>query len=325
MLTLLLAIGHTQASDRTDLMTALYSKDLVRIKEEIAKAKDTRTLNKYITQSSHRCTNPILYAAEHYTPALWPLIEAGADVNVKDTDGQTPLLKTKRPRLMHMLIKAGAKADAQNNATYTPLHHVKTYQAADILMKAGAQPDAKSHNELTPFVIIVMANKIGIAKRMLALQQNLVHTKTHRGLTSLHLARTKEMAQLLLDAGANPHATDPLEKIPLHYIQEHKNRGVIKALAPKSTLESYDKEGRTPLHYAAQNAKEQWRHAQALIDAGAKVSARVKGDCHPGDTPLHIAAHTGSIGVARLLLRYTRPPQPCAAAEPQVPEETKQS
>ncbi len=326
---------HTQASDVTDLMAALYSKDLVRIKEEIAKAKDARTLNKYITQSSHRCTNPMLYAAEHYTPALWPLIQARADVNVQDINGQTPLFKTDEPALMHMLIKAGANVNAQNNYNRTPLHCAKTLQTADMLIKAGAKLDNKDNYGRTPFLSLIESG-IGsttkdIANLMLRKKPDLIQTQDKNGSGPLHYAHIAEMAELLLNAGANPKKTNAQGETPLHWAVTGKKIAVINVLTPHSTLESYDSYGCTPLHRAIfWNDATEWAPAQALITAGAKVSAKVGKNersrwdnlMHTnieGNTPLHIAASTGSFCIARILLRHTRPPKPCA------PEKTEES
>ncbi len=324
---------HTQASDDTDLMAALYSKNLARVEEEIKKAKDAGTLNEYRLGQNFIYTNPIWYALENYPPALWPLIQAGADVNAQDYElKQTPLFKTNKPALMQMLIKAGADVNIQDHHKQTPLHVARSRQAINVLIKAGGLLDAVDERGNIPLVEAVAANRIGIVKLILTQQPDLIHTKNYVKETPLHFANTREMAQLLLDAGADPKETDYQMSTPLHFIyrKKHRNKGVIKALAPKSTLESYDKWGFTPLHYAAENAKEKWRHAQALIDAGAKVSAKVKDDkfpvfCRTGNTPLHIAALTGSIGIAKLLLKYTRPSKPCEPTEPLAPKKTWES
>lgn len=65
-------------------------------------------------------------------------------------------------------------------------------------------------------------------------------------------------------------------------------------------LNARDKEGNTPLHWAA------WKGfpdvAEALIDAGADVGAHSQNE-HWGTTPLHAAAHGNQKAVAEVLIR----------------------
>lgn len=69
--------------------------------------------------------------------------------------------------------------------------------------------------------------------------------------------------------------------------------------ADPSLVHARDKEGSTPLHWAA------WRGqaevARLLLEAGADVSARNQ-NTHWGTTPLHAAAHGNQAAVVQLLL-----------------------
>ncbi len=69
--------------------------------------------------------------------------------------------------------------------------------------------------------------------------------------------------------------------------------------ADSSLAHSRDKDGSTPLHWAA------WRGqvevARLLLEAGADVNARNQ-NTHWGTTPLHAAAHGNQAAVVQLLL-----------------------
>ncbi len=358
---------HTQASDPMyDLANALLNPDLVRIKGEILKAKNAGRLDKGLPPL---CTDTALtYALEHNRPALWPLIQAGADVNAQDYKlKQTPLFKTNKPALMQMLIKAGANVDAQDCHKQTPLHVARSRQAINVLIRAGAQVDvdAVDEYEWPPFMRMIARNEINIVKLMLAIRPALVHKKsTNYKISALHCANTRKMAQLLLDAGADLNPIDAIGETPLHYSRKRKiaqflldrganpnatnhrgstplhviirgyyrTIGIVKTLAPKTNLEMYDEYGFTPLHRTAYNTKKELKYTQILINAGANLRVQVKESSSSfyrnddkndvvinevGNIPLHLAAISGNIEIAQLLLRYTRPPKPCAAMEPQ--------
>ncbi|HXE75191.1 MAG TPA: ankyrin repeat domain-containing protein [Candidatus Xenobia bacterium] len=71
--------------------------------------------------------------------------------------------------------------------------------------------------------------------------------------------------------------------------------------ADPSLVHARDKEGSTPLHWAAWRG--QVEAVRLLLEAGAEVNARNQ-NTHWGTTPLHAAAHGNQAAVAQLLLEY---------------------
>ncbi|XP_065164682.1 E3 ubiquitin-protein ligase MIB2 [Atheta coriaria] len=75
------------------------------------------------------------------------LIQAGADVNVRDNDGDTCLHYAafgNQPEILDILIKAGANLDVANKGGCTALHiaaHKHPARAIQILLAAGADPN----------------------------------------------------------------------------------------------------------------------------------------------------------------------------------------
>ena len=72
----------------------------------------------------------MMVAAIKNTPeVLKVLIEAGADVNAKDTDGLTPLMLAAQhnpnPKALTALLEAGADAKAKNNEGKTALDYAR--------------------------------------------------------------------------------------------------------------------------------------------------------------------------------------------------------
>ncbi|MBA3955032.1 ankyrin repeat domain-containing protein, partial [Candidatus Dependentiae bacterium] len=161
-----------------------------------------------------------------------------------------------------------------------------------------------------------------------------IHNGDH--VTPLHYAikeDCKEVAEFLINQGANVNALDRDKQTPLHYAVKY-NRVTILPLLIKNqsiSLEAKDKCGNTPLNLAAQrdtsldiikqllNSKAHiatidndgvnplfyasaYGHTDTvrlLIDAGANVDAQEpKGNF----SPLHVAAQNGHITIVELLL-----------------------
>jgi ankyrin repeat protein len=71
--------------------------------------------------------------------------------------------------------------------------------------------------------------------------------------------------------------------------------------AEPSLVRARDREGSTPLHWAAWRG--QVEAARALLEAGAEVNAH-NNNTHWGTTPLHAAAHGNQAAVAQVLLAH---------------------
>ena len=66
------------------------------------------------------------------------LIEAGADVNIKDTFQKAPLHYVKPKETIQLLLDAGADLNIQDYCGKTPLHYVKPKETIQLLLDAGA-------------------------------------------------------------------------------------------------------------------------------------------------------------------------------------------
>ena len=74
-------------------------------------------------------------------------------VNGKDAEGKTPLQKTRNEEIMIHLVKNGADVNVQDTDGLTPLHFAAEngqLQVAKLLIESGALVDAKYINGLTP-------------------------------------------------------------------------------------------------------------------------------------------------------------------------------
>ncbi|MFC1601850.1 ankyrin repeat domain-containing protein [Candidatus Sumerlaeota bacterium] len=114
----------------------------------------------------------------------------------------------------------------------------------------------------------------------------------------LHPKGTK----FLVENGADLHIPVRYGMYPLHVSALFQEAAVTKYLieqgAEVNAVDVDREPGVTPLHIAADQSEPGIGIVKLLISAGAKIDAR----CHAGTTPLHAAAHHGSLEVVTLLL-----------------------
>ena len=107
-----------------------------------------------------------------------------------------------------------------------------------------------------------------------------VNVKDRFGFTPLHFAATKEIAELLINEGADVNAKDK-GWTPLYHAAWRGHKEVAELLIAKGAdVNMKDVEGVTPLHLAADRGHTEV--VELLITAGADVNA--KDD--EGETPL---------------------------------------
>jgi GNAT superfamily N-acetyltransferase len=94
---------------------------------------------------AERNETPLIWAvSEGYHDVAVTLIEAGADLDAKNVDGNTPLIRAAcegRTELASVLVKVGADLDAQNEDGYSALILAKRrghLEIVDLLLAAGA-------------------------------------------------------------------------------------------------------------------------------------------------------------------------------------------
>lgn len=224
-----------------------------------------------------------LHSAVNSPARVKALIQAGADVNVADGDGTTPLHIVSNPESALMLVHAGARLSATDHAGLMPLHRALGNPACvSTLIHAGADVNAADAQGRCPMELTTNINTLQLLIRAGAD----VNAKDAAGQTLLHrLVNSPNHVAALIQVGADVNAKDALGRTPLHLATAPDS---IRLLAQAGArLNAPDACGLSPLHLAANSPE----RVEALIRAGAEVRAADPS----GLSPLHITTSARTV------------------------------
>jgi ankyrin repeat protein len=233
------------------------------------------------------------------SPVALALISAGANVNVVDESGQTPLMfavQQGSEQTIKLLLKAGASLNAEDLLGRTALDHARTQDAAGLeiakgLMAAGASAAAPNESGQTPLMSASAREyNIKMVQTLLGTEARAtINAKDKRGLTALINAAAygdADVVRALLAAGANINDVDREGRTALMYTMERSSDSGVEIMriliAAGANLRATDITGRTAMLHLSQYSRSVSDRFKVLIAAGANVNT----PDYNGQTPL---------------------------------------
>lgn len=243
------------------------------------------------------------------------LIDKSANLNQADSRGYTALHYTcdKRPRQKNngddvcqqigLLLAKGADINFQNKAGKTPLHILtENFDIDDEVESRKTPPQIISEQRLKNAILAMAKYSVNL------------NIKDDQGNTAAHLARNREIFELLVLLGADISIENNKSQTPLDIFaydsdipKFFRNRGECLLYACKKSLKEVvqillmqgisvnyrNEDGQTALHVVREVET-----ANVLLEKAVLVNVQD----YEGKTPLHIAARNGRYDIVELLV-----------------------
>lgn len=253
---------------------------------------------KALDAKDSRGRTPLSYAVELQSRSVVDdLLQFPVEVNFNDENGKSLLqLAAIRgdERIIHALLKAGADPNLTDRLGATPLHAACQHSSTKMVRKTSFVTQQASRSALFE----MSKDFVGVAMRLIQYGANVNATNSIHE-TPLHLATSSppEIIELLINAQADPNSKDYIGQTPLCYAVREGQPSIVSLLAHLGAdVNSPDILGEAPLSDAAGRGRVSI--VKILLRMGARLNAR---DKH-GRSALYYAAKYCQPFAAHVLL-----------------------
>ena len=247
-------------------------------------------------------------------PAMWAdpavcqvLIDAGADIETKDEDGRSPLLRASisgKSAAVKMLVEAGADVCVTDKQGDTCLTLASCFgQTENVRYLVGLKEVDVNHTSEDGYTVLHCAgeNNYPVVCQVLIDAGADIETKENKGRPPLHKASSSgalNVVKVLVEAGADVCVTDNTGRTCLIFAAMFGHTETVRYLVGLKDVD---------VNYSGYECCSALSHAvvgnhadvvQVLIDAGADIETQEK----KGRSPLHKASSSGALNVVKVLV-----------------------
>ncbi|MFC1636823.1 CocE/NonD family hydrolase, partial [Planctomycetota bacterium] len=246
---------------------------------------------------------PLSMAVEQNNLAMAEyLIAHGSNVNFSERWTALNAASASTIEMVQLLIAKGADINA---GQWTALHSAVERghrDIAELLIQEGADVDSKDKSGATPLSYAIGANDLDMINLLVAKGAD-IKTVISNGLTLLHYMSTydsPDIIKLLLSKDAKvDERDDNYEFTALHYAARFGSKNVAEVLIDNGAdINAKDKWGYQPIHWAAYHDRPQI--IELLRSKGADVNAKTS----LGQTPLELAKPQRNTAAIQVLLKH---------------------
>ena len=242
------------------------------------------------------------------------LLKLGADPNAcRGKTYVTPLHLTAQSYIANsetiadMLISNGAQVNIRDNEGITPLMYAlsrRKYSLAEFFIKYGADIQTVSSTGDTPLCIAAgLSDGAGLVRKLISLGAP-VDAKNKYGSTPLLMSSSAEVSEILLNLGADINAVNSYGSTPAHIAAYHGKSAILALLLSRGAdIHVADMRGLTLLHSAVSlscgSANKEC--AKMLLDHGADINAKN----WRKETPFHFACRFMKKRLIQMMMKYS--------------------
>ncbi|CAG0911092.1 unnamed protein product, partial [Cyprideis torosa] len=137
----------------------------------------------------------------------------------------------RRP-VIRILLECGANPNITNNRGRSPLHKALSAEAAELLIGHGAEVNKTDVANKTPLFVATELDRREVIKHLLSLGAD-PNSIAKRGRFPLHEARSGNAAEILIEYKADINARTSNGETPLLLATKHDRHSVIQVLLDK--------------------------------------------------------------------------------------------